>query len=329
MMCPPTIGVVIPAYNASDTIGMAIASALAQPEVNQIVLVDDASTDNTSEIAQMAADGDDRLLILRQKENIGPAKARNFAFARVTADFVSLLDADDYFLPNRFQGFFDHGKWDIFADNIVFVPESTDEPITSHDVPIPTTPSYKEIDLNSFILGNIPDAKIKRGELGFLKPVISCEFLNRTGLCYDPSLRLGEDFRFYMEALICGARFIVTPTVGYVAQVRPDSLSGHHSALDLRNLLDTSLDLQSRLNGDPKVDQAMQRYLTALRNRYLLRDFLEFKRRFGTGRAALRAIAAPAGLYPIAKGIARDKLQAISGKKPASPSSKRFLVPID
>jgi succinoglycan biosynthesis protein ExoU len=70
------IGVVIAAWNAAPTIGRAIASALVQPEVAEVIVVDDASADETMAAALAADDG--------------PAAARNRAIAESEAITVPL-----------------------------------------------------------------------------------------------------------------------------------------------------------------------------------------------------------------------------------------------
>ena len=72
-----TVAVIIPARNATATIGRAVRSALAQREAEQVIVVDDASTDDTASVAAAAAGGDPRLIMLVQSRNCGPAAARS------------------------------------------------------------------------------------------------------------------------------------------------------------------------------------------------------------------------------------------------------------
>jgi glycosyltransferase involved in cell wall biosynthesis len=86
------IAVVIPAYNASAYIEDAIKSVLAQSmPADEIVVVDDGSTDNTAEVvARVSA----RVVVLRQK-NAGQGSARQHGVEATTADLLLFLDADD------------------------------------------------------------------------------------------------------------------------------------------------------------------------------------------------------------------------------------------
>ena len=65
--------------------------------------------------------------------------------------------------------------------------------------------------------------------MGFLKPIIKREFLQSHALRYDETLRLGEDYALYTQALIAGARFCVVGARGYVAIQRGTSISARHT----------------------------------------------------------------------------------------------------
>ena len=99
-MTLPRISVIIPAYNAAETIRAAIASVLAQTVAAQeIIVVDDGSKDATAEIA---AGFGGAVRVIRQV-NGGPASARNRAAKEATGDWLALLDADDSWLPLKLE----------------------------------------------------------------------------------------------------------------------------------------------------------------------------------------------------------------------------------
>jgi glycosyltransferase involved in cell wall biosynthesis len=98
-----SVSVIIPFYNAQNYIQGAIDSALSQPEVTQIILVDDGSNDRSLEICQKLALQNIRIIILKHKNNQGRAAARNSGLAEVKEPYCSFLDADDFYLENRFK----------------------------------------------------------------------------------------------------------------------------------------------------------------------------------------------------------------------------------
>lgn len=115
------IAVLIPAYNAEATIALAILSALLAKHVAEVFVVDDCSTDRTIETALSAGGGDPRLTVVQQKTNMGPSAARNRALLETKSPLISILDADDYLMPKRFENILLDEEWDLCADNIVFV----------------------------------------------------------------------------------------------------------------------------------------------------------------------------------------------------------------
>lgn len=88
----PTVSVIIPAYNAARFLPAALASVLAEagPDV-EVLVVDDGSTDETSEVLAGYAPGVRSLRI----PNGGPGRARNAGLAATSGPLVAFLDADD------------------------------------------------------------------------------------------------------------------------------------------------------------------------------------------------------------------------------------------
>jgi succinoglycan biosynthesis protein ExoU len=242
------VAVIVAAWNAQDTIRRAVTSALEQEFVGEVIVVDDASKDDTRGAALSADDGSGRLNVVSLRENAGPSRARNVALSHSQTPYVCILDADDYFLPGRIAGLLgvDVGDWDILADDIVIVPEQAQHRhfsiAKSNEQQGPLV-----LDLATFVTGNISRAGHLRGELGFLKPIIKREFLQTHALRYDETLWLGEDYALYTQALMAGARFCVVGACGYVAIQRGGSISGRHAASDLERM--ARFDEQCLANG--------------------------------------------------------------------------------
>ena len=94
------ISVIVPAYNARDTIVPALRSALAQTlPAAELVVVDDGSQDGTAELVEREVP---QARVIRQA-NAGPSAARNAAAAAAQGDWLAFLDADDLWLPHKLE----------------------------------------------------------------------------------------------------------------------------------------------------------------------------------------------------------------------------------
>ncbi len=99
------ISVITPVYNAEKYITKAVESALQFDEVFEIMLVEDQSPDEALEVCKKLAEKYDRVKLFQHpdKGNHGAGASRNLGLEKATGDFIAFLDADDYYLPNRFD----------------------------------------------------------------------------------------------------------------------------------------------------------------------------------------------------------------------------------
>jgi glycosyltransferase involved in cell wall biosynthesis len=105
-MINPSISIIIPVYNAALYIEKAITSALQQPEVLEVLVVNDGSTDGSDEILQSIASTTTRVTLLFHPQSInkGRSASRNLGLQHARGTYIAFLDADDYYLENRFSG---------------------------------------------------------------------------------------------------------------------------------------------------------------------------------------------------------------------------------
>lgn len=90
-------------FNAEKTIARAIESMIEQSDyLQQIVIVDDCSTDKSWEIISSYTNYPN-IEILNLKKNHGAVKARNIAVSKCTGDWIAVLDADDYWLKDKIK----------------------------------------------------------------------------------------------------------------------------------------------------------------------------------------------------------------------------------
>lgn len=98
----PLVSVVIPAYNAANTVSAAIDSALSQTVSNiEVIVVDDQSSDTTVTVVQGITDA--RVRLIEREQNGRQAAARNDGIAVATGEWIAFLDADDIWLPRKLE----------------------------------------------------------------------------------------------------------------------------------------------------------------------------------------------------------------------------------
>lgn len=99
------ISVIVPVYNAEKYVTQAVESALQFEEVSEVVLVEDKSPDNALQVCHQLTQKYDKVKLYQHpdKGNHGAGPTRNLGIEKSTGDFIAFLDADDYYLPNRFD----------------------------------------------------------------------------------------------------------------------------------------------------------------------------------------------------------------------------------
>lgn len=321
--------VIIAARNAAGTIGRAIDSALAQTEVLEVIVVDDASSDGTAEISRARSDATGRLRVHRLDENVGPSAARNLAIAQSVAPFIAILDADDFFLPGRFAALLGAGDWDMIADNIVFVDESR-----ANDIDLDSVAAHqvapRQLSIAEFVEGSISRRGRYKGELGFLKPIFSRAFLDRHELRYTEEMRLSEDYDLYLRAMFAGARFRIVAGCYYVAVELSGSLSSRHGWQELalvHQAVGRLRDLAPRDNA--RLWHQLNRQFAQTDRKWRHRAVLSRKRDIGTWRALIEIAWRPKQLAGVLIDTARDKLNALRPVKSvttSTPNELRFLL---
>lgn len=99
------ISVIIPVYNASSFLKKAVESALQFEEVKEILLIEDGSTDDSLKVCHQITAEYSRVQLFQHgdKGNHGAGATRNVGLEKASQEFIAFLDADDYYLPNRFE----------------------------------------------------------------------------------------------------------------------------------------------------------------------------------------------------------------------------------
>ena len=116
-----SISVIIPVYQAEKFIKKAVQSACTQDEVTEVVLVEDGSKDSSLDICESLVKQYSNVVKLFQHKggiNKGISASRNLGINKARGDFIAFLDADDYYLPERFKNDIDILKSNSDIDGV-------------------------------------------------------------------------------------------------------------------------------------------------------------------------------------------------------------------
>jgi glycosyltransferase involved in cell wall biosynthesis len=99
------ISVIIPVFKAGEFLRKAVESCLQFESVKEVILVEDGSPDNSLEQCMTLRKVDPRVKLFQHpdKQNHGAGASRNLGLEKAGSAYIAFLDADDYFLPNRFD----------------------------------------------------------------------------------------------------------------------------------------------------------------------------------------------------------------------------------
>lgn len=201
-----SISVIIPAYNVERFIEKAICSALSQTEVEEVIIVNDGSTDNTLEIVEAQIANDSRVKIFHHinKANLGRSASRNLGIKSASKNFIAFLDADDFYLENRF----------ITDKNIFEKSEETDgvyNAVGFHFYRETTTLERENLKLNTLTKRIKPEAFFdaiiasKYGYLHLNGITVKASVFNKIGL-FNQTLVVAEDsdiiFKMALKCLL-------------------------------------------------------------------------------------------------------------------------------
>lgn len=98
------VSVIMPVYKAEKFIMKAVLSAAELKEVGEIILIEDGSPDNSLNICEELVKKFKKVKLFRHLngDNRGAGASRNLGIKYATCNYISFLDADDWYLPNRF-----------------------------------------------------------------------------------------------------------------------------------------------------------------------------------------------------------------------------------
>lgn len=259
------VSVIIPVYNRCRHVAKAVESVLGQTYRDlELIIVDDASTDGTSEILADLATKDSRITLIRQTVNKGGATGRNLALTLARHDLVACMDDDDIMLPDRLEL------------QVAFMEAHPDVSVLSS--------AAHMIDENDQIIGlSVPTIDLERGKRAF-DPNYFVNIIHPTAMYRkNDVLRLGGYRKFLLDDRDLWGRMV---TAGYKIAVSPDPVLLHrrHSSImttKIREIFEVGdyidFNIVRRMHGEPEMSVEEYRRVVSLRPRW--NKFMTWKSR--------------------------------------------------
>ncbi len=302
----PRVSVVTVAYNAEPYIEQAIDSVLAQTEIDfEMIVVDNASTDGTCAIIEQYAYRDPRVRLISSSENFGAGHGRNVGIHAATGDWVAILDADDWYRPDRLETLLDAAERDgadVAADNQYFIMDGAAIPyrLLRKD----RTEGLHRLTADDILRG---DRYGKIGNLGLLKPVFRRAFLERHRIEYDVSPGLGEDFYILLKCLRQTPTLLFVTAPMYYYQIHPKSWSNSQtmeSVRCMRALHESNAGLFPESDA-PTTARLMRRRSRQIERYITCRALVEPLKRGNLRKSLRRMITNPSAVPMLAEGFVR------------------------
>lgn len=199
------ISVIIPVFNAERFIEKAVNSVLIQPEVDEILLIDDGSKDRSCEIIQRLASERDIIKVLTHpgRVNKGSAATRNLGILNAKNEWIAFLDADDYYLKDRFKSDIIQIQQDDSIDGIycscgvetIEIKNGIEKKkIEENVIGFWEYISHKELFFNFSPVGN-------KGRFNTNSILVKKKKVIECGM-FDENMRIGEDLLLYLKLSI-------------------------------------------------------------------------------------------------------------------------------
>lgn len=182
----PEVSVIIATYNMGQFVSRAIASVLAQQQVDlELIVVDDGSTDDTRQVLDDVR-GEPRVRILEQ-ENQGQPRAKNAGIRAARGNFIAFCDADDYWLPGKLAL-----QLPLFASNPRAGVVYSTIRLLSEDGTLSTPQDHL------LCRGEILETLFVRNVVPFGTAVVRRECLDQVGV-FDESIPMGIDWDLWLR----------------------------------------------------------------------------------------------------------------------------------
>ncbi len=196
----------VPSYNAAATLPFALSSLVAQTCSEwECIIIDDGSTDQTTEIATQAGQLDARIRFLRFDSNCGRGAARQAALEQAGGKYLAMLDADDWLYPGKLErqlAALEQVPDAVLVSSGMAIEDSNGELAGVRCQGISGVPIHSQ-----------PPIALGGALVSFAPSLIRLDMAKAIG--FDGRLRRSEDYDFLLR-LLMKHRYCVIPDITYV-----------------------------------------------------------------------------------------------------------------
>lgn len=179
------VSIITASYNSSCFIAKTIDSILSQTYQHwELLITDDASTDNTVSVIEMYAQYDSRIKVFKMNKNKGAGKCRNNSIEKAQGRFIAFCDSDDYWEPEKLEK-----QLSFMVQNHFDLTYTSYNVISEQGTRIGRIKCKKRISYKTLLQDN---------GIGCLTAIYDT---NKLGKCYMPSMRKRQDWCLWLSII--------------------------------------------------------------------------------------------------------------------------------
>lgn len=268
------VSVIIPVFNTEKYLKKCLDSIILQTYSQlEIIIVDDGSTDKSSQIADNYAKKDSRVKVIHQK-NAGQSTARNTGLEKATGDFISFVDSDDQIEPTFIESllklYTSSTSLAVCGHQYHWVKKNQSKNLYQSDL----RPRRSRESLKVYVLKLLArDGRLYSCNNKLFKATV----ISKHHLCFDQNLNFAEDTKFVLDYLKHSKgeiAYIKEPL--YVYNFGTEGSTIKTSATIWQNWQTSYNDLKKWLGPHPKISEKFWLHIVHLRWRI---SYLRSKRR--------------------------------------------------
>ena len=279
----PTVSIIMPVYNKEKYVRKSIMSILNQSYTDfELLVINDGSTDNSLSICLSLQEKDDRIKVI-SVENGGVSKARNIGLDNAKGKYVMFIDSDDYIANNYLIDF-------VMNKNDFVLGGLTKTSKEGKEISV-VLPNNRNILKMNEVVKNFYEEQLKSGIYGFVaSKLVSLELINKHHIRFDETIRLAEDYNFFLDiySKINEITFIDQKGYYYIQEtdnsaiVMDDSKIDFYQQIDIQNKAKIFLVSKNSfsLENEKKYNQLLTGYVYTILLKSSILSVVEFRKKF-------------------------------------------------